>query len=196
MQIRYTYIVRTWSHEDNRLVQRYACPFGVKDYAKKFMEDDRVPNNLPKGERMHCLWMTHSTVNNCTCSCIDDRDKDFETFYFVYCIFCIHTKLPLFWETYKQHLSDQPKTETLLDMWDKLWSKRRVLVEKSMATWLPPSKWVGWKRVSKQQMLCKEISWSLESVLCLRYGYCCNRKQQSSENLNRTLWDLRLIPLA
>ena len=154
VQIRYTYIVRTWSREDKRLVQRYVCPFGVKDYDRKLVEDDHVPNNLPKGERMHCLWMTHSTVQKSPAPALMPEIKILELFT-LFTVFFVSTQNS---HDFGKCMSDtsriNQRQKLCLICGISFDQKRRVLVKKSTATWLPPSKRVGWERVSKQQTLC------------------------------------------
>ena len=82
-------------------------------------------------------------LENSQYSCIVERNKGFGTFYLVYCVHCVQTKLSLFWEMYKQHLPDQPKIETLLDMWDELQSKEKSIGRKTAGQLtLPPAKWI------------------------------------------------------
>lgn len=130
MKIRYTFIVRTWSHEDKTLVQRYVCPFGLKEYGKELLEDDRVAKSLPNEVKDALFVDDFFDRDNITYSCIDEGDKGFGTFYLVYYVRRVQAKFPLFWEKYKQHLPDQPKRETLLDMWDELRSKEKSIGRK------------------------------------------------------------------
>ena len=130
VKVRYTYIVRTWSHEHKTLVQRYICPFGLKEYGKELLEDDRVSKSLPKEVKDALTIDGFLDYDKITYSCVDQGDKGFKAFYILYCNLCVNTKLPLFWEKYKQHLPDQPKLETLLDMWDELRSKEKSIGKK------------------------------------------------------------------
>jgi len=130
IKIRYTYIVRTWKYEEKTLVLKYVCPYGSKEYGKELLEDDRAGKSLPNEVKDALSKDGFIDNDHLTYSCIDEGDKEFGTFYLVYCIRCSRQKLPLFWEKYKQHLPEQPKVETLMDMWDELRSKEKSIGRK------------------------------------------------------------------
>ena len=125
--VKYTYIVRIWSHEDKALVKRYVCLFEVNDYGKGLAEDGRVAKSLPKD----ALFVVDSfDRENVTNSCINGGDNGLGTFYLAYCVRFIQANLLLFWEIYKQHLPDQPIIETSLDKRDELRSKEKSIGRK------------------------------------------------------------------
>ena len=42
IKMRYTFLIRTWKCNEKTLDQRYICPYGVKEYGKELLQDERV----------------------------------------------------------------------------------------------------------------------------------------------------------
>ena len=124
IKVKYTYIVQSWSHLDKHLDRKHVCPYGMKDFVKKLLQQDRSTNKkaipIDVKEALGLVDDSDYDQNDVHLNCTDEGDKGYDTFFLLYCIECKNRKLPKLGMKYKDHLPQSPSIKDILDNWDLL----------------------------------------------------------------------------
>ena len=97
VKIEYTYIHQTWHHLEKEFTRIQICPWGMKTYISKLLQEEKVCNKqaIPLDVREGLGLVTDAfDANDIKVTCKDDGNKGYKKFYLLYCDKC-KKKLPV-----------------------------------------------------------------------------------------------------
>ena len=125
VRVRYTVINQTWLYGEKSFSQKYICPFGMVEYMKKLLTEQRLTQRftvLPTAVKEAFSLATSSDYDqkNLKIECKDEGDKGYDNFYVMFCTKCSKDRFPKFIEKFKEHLPENLQIQDIQEHWDKL----------------------------------------------------------------------------
>ena len=98
VKVEYTYMRQTWYYLEKEYTRIQICPWGMKLFVQKLLEDEKVSNfqAIPLDVRENLnLVKDGFDAKDMKVTCKNDGNKGYGTFYMLFCEQCKKEKLPV-----------------------------------------------------------------------------------------------------